>query len=111
RLRAISPDCVLYEPRKEPRIFRIDISGVDLLCNPRYEFGASVWLIARWPVGVIGTELLQDSGPVQKVMHQRIDCNHADTSFQPQRLAWRRSGQERRQCHVQHLVRDTEQVT
>ena len=46
RLRAVSPDCVLNEPRKRLRKAAIELPGIDPLGHDIYNVGAAAGLVA-----------------------------------------------------------------
>ena len=105
-LGAIVPDRVLNEPRKCPRKSAIELPGVDLLADRLDDFGTAARPVAGEAVGVVGSEPAQNAGPVQEIVHERIDGDHAAADLAPAvPTAWRAKEQDR-QGHHQHLVGD-----
>ncbi len=51
-------------------------------------------------------EPAQDAGPMQKIVHQRIDGDHDGSGFGPENASRVSCQQETSECHRQHLVRD-----
>ena len=57
--------------------------GVDLLGDRPNDVGAAAWPVAAGPIGMGGLEPAQDPGPVQKIVHQGIDRDHAARRLRP----------------------------
>jgi hypothetical protein len=55
---------------------------------------------------MVRAELVQDAGAVQKVVNQGVDGDHAAADLAPEPQLFRRSEQEGRQGHGEHLVGD-----
>ena len=53
---------------------------------------------------MFGVKPLQDPGSVQKVVHERVDRDHAPADLSPPFSGSSRAEQQRRQCHAPHLV-------
>jgi hypothetical protein len=82
-LGAVSPDRVLYEPRKRPGKPPVELPGVDLLGDRLDDLGAAAWPVTREAIGMVGSEPVQDSGPVQEIVHQGVDRDHAAADLAP----------------------------
>jgi hypothetical protein len=68
----------------------VELPGVDLLGDRLDDFGAAARPVACDPVRVVGPEPVQDAGPVQEIVHERVDRDHAAADFEPAaRAAWR----------------------
>ena len=107
RLRAVSPDCVLNEPRKRLRKAAIELPGIDPLGHDIYNVGAAAGLVAGRPVRMVGLESCQDAGADQKVVHQGVNGDHAGADLVPEVPAFRGGQQDAGQGHGQDLVRNT----
>ena len=105
-LGAVSPDRVLNKPRERPWKLTVELPGVDLLRDRLDDFGTAALPVAREAIGVVGSEPVQDSGPVQEIVHEGIDGNHAAADLDPVLATVRSSEQELGQGHHQHLVGD-----
>ena len=77
------PDRVLNEPRKRPGKLEVELPGVDLLGDRFDDFGAAAWPVTGGAIGMVGSEPVQDSGPVQEIVHQGVDRDHAAADFEP----------------------------
>ena len=98
------PDRVLNEPRKRPWKPPVELPGVDLLADHLDDFGAAAGPVAGETVGMIRSEPMQNTGPVQEIVHERIDRDHAAADpTPPAPIAWR-AEKQLRQCHHQHFV-------
>src|ERR1019366_8831409 len=104
------PDCLLNEARKDPWELPIEYPGInsqgDLLDNGRTTFRPT----ASDTVCVLRMEPRKNSGTVQPVVNQRVDCDHSGSGFEPQCPARIASQEKVGQAHVQNLVRDTVHV-
>ena len=58
-------------------------------------------------IQVVRVEPGQDAGPVQKVVHQRVDGDHGAADLGPEDHLFGSTEQEARQGHGEDLVRDT----
>jgi hypothetical protein len=83
-LAAICPDCVLDEPGKGLWKAGVELSGIDPLGYGCNNVGAATGSVASRTVLVLRLEPLQDPGPVQKVMNQRVDGDHAAADLGPE---------------------------
>src|SRR6202043_818642 len=83
-LAAVAPDRVLDEPGKSLRKRWIELSGIDVLGNDCNDIRAAAESVASQPVLVLRLEPGQDPGPVQKVMNQRVDGDHAAADLGPE---------------------------
>jgi hypothetical protein len=84
-LAAVSPDRVLNEPGEGLGERWVELPGIDLVGNGLNDLSTAALLITGRPIGMDGIEALQDPGPVQKVVHQRIDGDHAGADLVPER--------------------------
>ena len=82
-LGAVPPDGVLNEPRERPGKPPVELSGLDLLGDRLDDVGAAARPVAGDAVRVVGPEPVQDPGPVQKVVHQGVDGDHAGANLEP----------------------------
>jgi hypothetical protein len=103
-LGAVPPDGILNEPRKRPWEAAIELPRVDSVRDGFYDLRAAARLITPRPIRVVGVEPVQNAGPVQKVMDQRIDRNHAAADFQPAAPLAGRAEKKLRQCQQEHFV-------
>ena len=71
------------EPRKGPWKGRIELPGVDPLGDRCNNVGAAARLMAGRAIQVVRVEPSQDAGPVQKVMHQGVNGDHAAADLGP----------------------------
>src|SRR5260370_35330783 len=79
----VPPDRVLNEPVEDLGKRRIELPGIDLLRNDLNDISAAARLVASQPIGVLGVEPMQDAGPVQKVVNERVDGDHAAADLNP----------------------------
>jgi len=82
-LGAVPPDGVLNEPwerRWEPAV---ELPGVDLLSDRFDDVGAAARPVAGDAIGVVGPEPGQNAGPVQEIVHQGVDRDHAAADLSP----------------------------
>jgi hypothetical protein len=105
-LGAIPPDRVLHEPGKHHRECGIESARIDPFRDCLNNVSAAAAPVACRAVGVGGAEPMQDAGAVQKVVHQRIDDDHAGSNLAPEPHPVGSAKQEGRQGHGQHLVGD-----
>ena len=82
-LAAVFPDRMLDEPGEDVWKRGIELSGIDPFCHSLNNVRAAVGLVASQPVQVVRIEPLQDPGPVQKIMDQRVDGDHAAADLDP----------------------------
>ena len=106
-LATVAPDRVLDEPGKSLRKRWIELSGIDVLGNDLNDIRAAAESVASQPVLVLRLEPLQDPGPVQKVMNQRVDGDHAAADLGPEDHLFGSAEQKAGQGHGEDLVRDT----
>ena len=97
---------MLNEPRKGPRKPPVELLGVDLLGDRRDDFGAAAGPVAGEAVGVVGSEPAQNAGPVQEIVHERIDGDHAAADLAPAAPMTWRAEKQLSQRHHQHFVGD-----
>src|ERR1700683_2075961 len=103
-LSAEPPDGVLHEPGERGREGRIEGSGVNLVGDAANNVGALSWLIAGGPVAMLGAAPGKDAGPMQEIVHQGIDRDHAAADLAPEIVTLWGGQQDARQRHGQHLV-------
>ena len=58
-----------------------------------------------------GLEAVQDTGPVQEIVHQRVDRDHAPPDFDPPLPPLPGAQKQAGQGHAQNFVRDTIHLT
>ena len=83
-LGAVSPDRVLNEPRERPGEPAVELPRVDLLSDRLDDFGAAARPVTADPIGVVGPKPVQDAGPVQEIVHQSVDRDHAAADLAPE---------------------------
>ena len=87
---AIPPDRVLDEPGKHRGERRIEGAGVNPFGHGFNNVSAAASPVAGRAIGMVGAELAQDAGAVQKVVNEGIDGDHAGPDLAPQpQPAWR----------------------
>jgi hypothetical protein len=101
---AVSPDRKLNEPRKRWRKPAVELGGVDLLGDDIDDFSAAAWPVAADAVGVVRSEPVQDPGPVQEIVHERVDHDHAATDLVPPVPSAGRAEKQARPRHQHHFV-------
>ena len=82
-LRAIPPDRALHEPRERRRECRIELPRINVRGNQIDNGRTAAWPVAGQAIGVVCPEPVQAPGPVQEVVHQCIDRDHAAADFEP----------------------------
>jgi hypothetical protein len=105
-LGAVSPDRVLNEPRKRPRKPAVELPGVDLLGNRVDDVSAAAGPVAGEAVGMVGPEPVQNASPVQEIVDQGIDGDHAAADLKPAAPAAWGAEEQDGPGHHQHLVGD-----
>jgi hypothetical protein len=103
-LAAISPDCVLDEPGKGLRKRWIELPGIDPLGDGLNNVGAAAQPVASRTLQVVRVEPGEDAGPVQKIVHQRVDGDHAAANLGPEAHFLGSAEQEGGQGHGEDLV-------
>ena len=106
-LGAIPPDRVLDEPGKGLRKRWIELPGIDPLGYGLNNVSAAAGPVAGRTIQVVRVEPLQDAGPVQKVVNQRVDGDHAAADLGPEDHFLGSAEQKAGQGHGEDLVRDT----
>jgi hypothetical protein len=81
---AVLPDRVLDEPGKSLRKRWIELPGVDPLGDGLNDVGAAAGPVASQAVQMVRVEPSQNAGPVQKVVNQRVDGDHAAADLGPE---------------------------
>jgi hypothetical protein len=76
-LGAVPPDRILNEPWKRPGKTAVELPGVDLLGDRLDDVGAAARPVTREAIGVVGSEPVQNAGPMQEIVHQGVDRDHA----------------------------------
>jgi hypothetical protein len=105
-LGAVSPDRVLNKPWKRPWKTAVELPRVDQLGNRLDDFGAAAKPVAGEAVAVVGSEPAQDSGPVQEIVDQGVDGDHAAADLAPAAPAAWGAEEQDGQGHHQDLVGD-----
>jgi hypothetical protein len=82
-LGAVPPDGVLNEPGERRWEPAVELPGVDLLSDRFDDVGAAARPVAGDAVGVVGPEPGQDAGPVQEIVDQGVDGDHAAPDLAP----------------------------
>ena len=108
---AFAQNASAHEPRKRGREGWIELASINARRQQPENAGASSRLVASVPVKVVGAQALQDPGPVQEIVDQRIDSHERRADFEPQRPLLARAEEQRRQRHRQHLVGDAIDVS
>jgi hypothetical protein len=103
-LTAVSPNGVLYEPRKDSRKARIERASVNVSSRESHDVGAAVGLVTGGTIGMVGAKAVQDACAVQKIMHQCVDGDHAAADLAPNVVAVRRREQDAGQGHGEDFV-------
>ena len=100
-LTAVMPNRVLHEPRERPRKRRIELACIDPLRHALKNLSTSTRPIAGRSIGVLGAKSPQNAGPMQKIMHQCVDRNHAAAGLVPAPHAcWSAEQQQIGRAHV-----------
>ena len=84
-LGAVPPDCVLDKPWKRVGEVRIERAGVDLVGHGPDNVGAPARPVTGCTIQVVRIEPAQDAGPVQEVVNQGVNRDHAAADLDP---AW-----------------------
>jgi hypothetical protein len=105
-LRTVAPDRVLDEPRKGFGKRRIELARIDAVGHGLNNVRTTACLVAGCAVGMVSPQTAQDAGSMQKIVNQGVDRDHARADLNPVLQFGRRTEQDARQCHSQHLVRD-----
>jgi hypothetical protein len=106
-LGAVPPDRVLNESRKRPGKLEVELPGVDLPGDRFDDVGAAARPVTGGAIGMVGSEPVQDPGPVQEVVHEGVDRDHAAADFEPTApTAWRAKEQDG-QGHHQKILSET----
>jgi hypothetical protein len=103
-LAAVFPDRMLDEPGKGLWIRRIELPGIDAVSNGCNNVGAAAGPVASQAILMLCLEPSQDAGPVQKIVNQRVDGDHAATDLDPMLHPLRSTEQDAGQGHRQNLV-------
>src|SRR5215472_17938336 len=103
-LTAIAPDGVLNEPGKGLRKSRVELLSIDAVCDGVDNFGAATGAIAGRAIGMARLKPGQDAGPMQKIVHQGINGNHAGADLDPEAHPFRYTEQNAGQGHREDLV-------
>ena len=98
---------MLHEPGKVGGEGRVEAAGIDVTGDALKDLGAAGWRVAGGSIKVTRSEPPQDAGPMQKIVHQRIDGDHDGSGFGPENASRVSCQQETGERHRQHLVRDS----
>src|SRR2546421_12756752 len=93
-LAAVPPYCVLHEPREGLWESRIELPGVNLFGDGLNNVGTAAGPIASQPIGVVRVEPMQDPGPVQKIVNEGVDGDHAAADLNPEAHSFRSTEQD-----------------
>jgi hypothetical protein len=104
QLGAVPPDGVLDEPGEGGGKVRVEGAGIHTLDDRLQDPRAAGPLVADWTVPMAGIEAVQDAGPVQEIVHQGVDHDHAAAHFGPALAAAPGAQQQAGKGHAQHLV-------
>ena len=85
RSRAIAPNGVLHETREDFGEALIELAGVDLGRDLADDADTALGAVTRRAIGVLGIEAAQNTGSVEKIVHQPIDRNHPRSDLGPAR--------------------------
>ena len=105
-LAAIPPDCELHEPGKDLWKGPVELPSIDLLGDQPNDVGTAARPVATGAIRMIGVESVEDPGPMQKVMNQGVNGDHARADFEPPRADVGGAEQNVGQAKGQHLVRN-----
>ena len=103
---AILPDRVLDEPGKVCGEGRVELPRVDPLRDGCSNVGAAAGPVAGRAIQVVRVGPGEDVGPVQQVVHQRVDGNHGPADLDPAAQLLGSAEQQAGQGHGEDLVRD-----
>jgi hypothetical protein len=95
----------LYQPRESRGVVGTIATGVDLQSGSPENICAAVWSIAFGAVKVPGVEIIQNAGPVQPIVNQRVNYDQLCASCPPKGITRPSAEQERDQRQRQDLVR------
>ena len=109
-LGAIPPNRVLHEPRKNRWESRIKDTGVNPLSGHTNNVAATARPVAARAISMVRTKPAQDTGPVQEIVHQGVDGDHAAADLAPDGTAARRRQEDAGQSHRKDLVRNAVNV-
>src|ERR1043165_2403388 len=110
-LSAKPPQRVLHKARKYCRIARIELACIDPLSKLAQDVCTTSILIAAGAIPMFPAKASNESCSVQKIVHESVNGNHANTSDQPSWLCPGSGHQHIRQRHVQSLMREAENVS
>ena len=82
-LRAVAPDGVLHEPRKDFGKASVELTRIDGRGDRANDVGAASGLVTAGAIRVDSIKPVQDAGAVQEIVHQRVDGDHAGGDFGP----------------------------
>ena len=94
------------QARESRRVVGTVATGVDQQGGSPEDVRAAVWPIAFGAVKVPGVEVVQDAGPVQPIVDQRVDYDQLGAGCLPKGIARPSAQQERDERQRQDLVRD-----
>ena len=103
-LAAIPPDCELHEPGKDLWKGPVELPSIDLLGDQPNDVGTAARPVATGAIRMIGVESVEDPGPMQKVVYQGVDGDHARADLEPFGANVSTADQNAGQGHSEHLV-------
>jgi hypothetical protein len=74
---------MLDEPGENGGKLGVEGAGINTLGDRFQDPDAASPLVAGWAIRVTGIEAVQDTRPMQEVVHQSVDGNHAAADFGP----------------------------
>lgn len=105
-LGAISPDGLLHEARKYPRVVDIEGATVNVASYVTQDSGAAVASIASWAVLVLPAhQAPRNAGSGQEVVHQAVYRDHVATDCNPKGLPAVGTQKKSRKRHAQNFRR------
>src|SRR3954454_17154934 len=103
-LGAEPPDRKLNKPRKGGWECGVERASVDPVRESLDDLGAATGRVAPGSIGVLGLEAAQEARPVEEVVHEGVNRDHARAGGDPLLPTWVAAEQEVGERHRQHLV-------
>lgn len=95
---------MLHKSWKYPGKALAEVSGVDLCCDVSNDTGAPAGGVAGWTVGMGCAAPVQNTCPIEEVMNECINRDHAEAGRVPTLSAARRADQQAGKAHREYLV-------
>ena len=102
---AVSPDGILDEPGENGGKLGVEGAGINTLGDRFQDPDAASPLVTNWTVSVAGTEAIQDASPMQEVVHESVDHDHAAADFSPTLAALPGAQKNRRESRLGPCLR------